>query len=479
MNYYKDLRLDELGITSLEEAEEMELELDVRFREFTPDDRMTWLRQNAYLEHYARTRTATTSARKAGVSVSAAKAWKRNDTLGFTLRLEISELEFSDRLQELALERASDPKAPATLLIELLRAYIPEKFSRNGHKCDTSKSDEILHRLREDAQREKAAGYPGLRAMVQRNAEQSVVDLAPTRGESSHSNLSPIAEETSQSDLSPGGRKPYHSDLVPAGRDTSKSDLSPGGRKPYHSDLVPAGRDTSKSDLSPGGRKPYHSDLVPAGRDTSKSDLSPGGGETQRGGSSHVSPYDAEEAPTHDRPSPTRHTGGGTSPRTPIRGRYPETAPTSEPNHFQDISSSPDTPEDPYHDDYHAEAVRPENYPPFDTEEDLAFFDLTHDGQEPSHPDLSPAGRDTSHSNLAPTGQEPSHSDLSPTGRDTSHSDLSPAGGETQRGGSSPTNNYDHVPSEKPPNRASPILFQKARPRAGSHKPDTFPVVRF
>ena len=348
MNYYKDLRLDELGITSLEEAEEMELELDVRFREFTPDDRMTWLRQNAYLEHYARTRTATTSARKAGVSVSAAKAWKRNDTLGFTRRLEISELEFSDRLQELALERASDPKAPASLLIELLRAYIPEKFSRNGHKCDTSKSDEmrVLHRLREDAQREKAAGYPGLRAMVQRNAEQSVVDLAPTRGESSHSNLSPT------------------------------------------------------------GRKPYHSDLVPAGRDTSQSDLSPGGGETQRGGSSHVSPYDAEEAPTHDRPSPTRHTGGGTSPRTPIRGRYPETAPTSEPNHFQDISSSPDTPEDPYHDDYHAEAVRPENYPPFDTEDDLAFFDLSPDGQEPSHPDLSPAGRDTSHSDLSPTPGE-------------------------------------------------------------------------
>ena len=160
MNYYKSLRLDELGITSLEEAEEMELELDVRFREFTPDDRMTWLRQNAYLEHYARTRTVTTSARKASVSVFAAKAWKRNDTLGFTRRLEISELEFSDRLEELALERASDPKAPASLLIELLRAYIPEKFSRNGHKCDTSKSDEILHRLREDAQRGKSRWLP-------------------------------------------------------------------------------------------------------------------------------------------------------------------------------------------------------------------------------------------------------------------------------------------------------------------------------
>ena len=378
MNYYKDLRLDELGITSLEEAEEMELELDVRFREFTPDDRMTWLRQNAYLEHYARTRTATTSARKAGVSVSAAKAWKRNDTLGFTLRLEISELEFSDRLQELALERASDPKAPATLLIELLRAYIPEKFSRNGHKCDTSKSDEILHRLREDAQREKAAGYPGLRAMVQRNAEQSVVDLAPAGGESSQSDLSPIAEETSQSDLAPTAE------------------------------------------------------------------------EIQRGGSSHVTPYDAKEAPTHDRPSPTRHSGGGTSPRAPIRGRYPEPAPTSEPNHFQDISSSPDTPEDSYRDDYHAEAVRPDDYPPFDTEDDLAFFDLTPNVQEPSHPDLSPAGRDTS------------HSDLSPAGRDSHNTNLSPAGGEIQRGG---------------PSRAE--RRERLRQQRKREKKNTFPVVRF
>ena len=330
MTTYKHLRLDELGITSLEEAEEMELELDVRFREFTPDDRKTWLRQNAYLEHYARTRTVTTSARKAGVSVFAAKAWKRNDTLGYTRRLEISELEFSDRLEELALERASDPKGPCDAADRAAPRQQPEKFSRNGHKCDTSKSDEILHRLREDAQREKAAGYPGLRAMVQRNSEPSVVDLSPA------------------------------------------------------------------------------------------------GGETQRGGSFSATPYDAEEAPTHDRPSPTRHTGGGTSPRTPIRGRYPEKAPTSEPNHFQDISSSPDTPEDPYHDDYHAEAVRPDEYPPFDTEEDLAYFDL------------------------------------SSTGR------------KTQRGDASPTIDYDHVPSEKPPNRASPRLFQKARPRAERHKPDTF-----
>ena len=74
---------------------------------------------------------------------------------------------FNDTLQHKALMRASDPKAPATLLIELLRANIPEKFSRNDHKCDSSKSDEILRRFREGARRELEAGHPKLRKMAE------------------------------------------------------------------------------------------------------------------------------------------------------------------------------------------------------------------------------------------------------------------------------------------------------------------------
>ena len=144
MNYYKKLRLDELGITSDEEAEELEYELEVRFEEFTAKDRQTWLQQNAYLEFFSRIGTVTSAAREAGVTVYKAQTWKFDNVLGFTRRLEVADLAFNDRLKEKALRRASDPKAPATLLIELLRAYMPEQFSRNGHKCDTSKSDEIL-----------------------------------------------------------------------------------------------------------------------------------------------------------------------------------------------------------------------------------------------------------------------------------------------------------------------------------------------
>ena len=66
MNYYTDLRLDEIGIASQEEAEELEFELELRFQDFTAKDRKTWQQQNDYLDHFARTGTLSSSARKGG-----------------------------------------------------------------------------------------------------------------------------------------------------------------------------------------------------------------------------------------------------------------------------------------------------------------------------------------------------------------------------------------------------------------------------
>ena len=166
MTSHKDHRLDQLGIASQEEASELQRELGIRFDRFTYLDRKVWNQQNAYLEAHARTRTVSDSADLAGVTVSTAQAWKYLDTLGFTRRLEIADLRFSDSLQVMALDRAREPDAPASLLIALLRAHIPEKYSSNGHLCDTSKSDELLFHYRQDAQRELAAGHPTLRAIA-------------------------------------------------------------------------------------------------------------------------------------------------------------------------------------------------------------------------------------------------------------------------------------------------------------------------
>ena len=166
MTSHKDHRLDQLGITSQEEVDELQRELGIRFDQFTYHDRKVWNQQNSYLQAHARTRTVSDSADLAGVTVSTAQAWKYLDTLGFTHRLEIADLRFSDSLQVTALERAREPDAPASLLIALLRAHIPEKYSSNGHLCDTSKSDELLFHYRQDAQRELAAGHPTLRAIA-------------------------------------------------------------------------------------------------------------------------------------------------------------------------------------------------------------------------------------------------------------------------------------------------------------------------
>ena len=255
MTSHKDHRLDQLGIASQDEADELQRDLGIRFDQFTYHDRKVWNQQNSYLQAHARTRTVSDSADLAGVTVSTAQAWKYLDTLGFTHRLEIADLRFSDSLQVTALERAREPDAPASLLIALLRAHIPEKYSANGHLCDTSKSDELLFHYRQDAQRELAAGHPTLRAIANGTYQ-------PPHNSSSHPNLSPSE-----------------------GEDTAYPNLSPTGRDTTHPDLSPHGRDTTHPDLSPHGEE-----------NTTHSNLSPHGGETQRGGFFH----DAEETTPHD-----------------------------------------------------------------------------------------------------------------------------------------------------------------------------------
>ena len=260
-----------LGIPSQDEADELERELDIRFDQFSYHDRKVWNQQNSYLDEYARTRTVSYAADTAGVTVSTAQAWKYLVTLGFTRRLEVADLRFSDRLQVMALERAREPDAPASLLIALLRAHIPEKYSANGHLLDTSKSDELLFHYRQDAQRELAAGHPTLRAIANGTYQ-------PPQDSPSHTNLSSAEGDNEHPNLSPDRRDTAHPNLSTDRRDTAHPNLS-----------TDEGENTTTFDLSPG-----------EGENTTTFDLSPGGGETQRGGFSPTTQYVAEETTSQD-----------------------------------------------------------------------------------------------------------------------------------------------------------------------------------
>ena len=292
--YYKNLRLDELDIASDEEAEELEFELELRFEEFTPRDRKTWLQQNAYLEHFSRIGSVTSAAREAGVTVYKAQTWKFDNVLGFTRRLEVADLAFNDRLKEKALRRASDPKAPATLLIELLRAYIPEQFSRNGHKCDTSKSDELLRHFREDARREMEAGHPTLRKIAEGATNAHPHDDLPTQSVRPNDNQ-PLDSAEVRSDNRPVPSR--HSRVGGNPQTVSPSPIVPSQTRhipsppdpldgPQHDDNPPL--DTAQSHLSPAGRDSHNVNLSPIRGETPNTNLSPAGGETQRGGPSRA-----------------------------------------------------------------------------------------------------------------------------------------------------------------------------------------------
>ncbi len=301
MTSHKDYRLDQLGIASQYEADELERDLNVRFDLFVYNDREVWVQQNAYLDAYARNRAVSDSADVAGVPVSIAQNWEYFNTLGFKRRLEIADLRFSDSLQVLALERVREPNAPATLLIELLRAHIPEKFSTNGHVCDTSKADEQLFFYGQDAKRELEAGHPGLSAIADGTYQ-------PPAGSRSHDDPSytgtPSADAGFKPAYDPSVRPEPVEGQFPSPTRHSREHGNPQTAHPYSiesdhdpssshetpfplpdDDIEPIDPDeVAFFNLPPSERNNARSHLSPVGEDTSHPHLSPAGGETQRGG---------------------------------------------------------------------------------------------------------------------------------------------------------------------------------------------------
>ncbi len=237
MNYQNlHTTLDELGITSEEEAGELEFELDLSFQEFSPSDCETWVRQTSYLEHFSRTGNTTSAARGANVTVYTALRWQRDDVLSFNRRLEVATLAFNDSLQEIALMRAGEPMAPASLIIALLSANMPEKYSEKGENDDRAKAKakaeelEQLRRYRVQARREKAAGHPYFSKLAEgaenaypkNDLEPSSPNLSPT-GEPSNSHLSPAGGEKQRG----GSPHPTPYDHEPSSPNTTDDDWYP------------------------------------------------------------------------------------------------------------------------------------------------------------------------------------------------------------------------------------------------------------
>ena len=172
MDTHATCYLEKLGIASAEEAAVLEEDLNVRFGEFSDADVRTWTRQSRYLQDYAKTRAATSAAQAAGVSVYLAQAWERNDTLGFTRRLETAELEFRDTIMAKALDLAFVKSTNPVLLVRVLELYFPPDRTSEDRGADNPAALEVLRRLRAMAQED----------MAERNAGASQASSARTNG---------------------------------------------------------------------------------------------------------------------------------------------------------------------------------------------------------------------------------------------------------------------------------------------------------
>ncbi len=248
----------QLGIPSFEEADELEPELNVRFDDFTPSDVKVWQRQSAYLHHFAKTGSVTASAREAGVAVFTAQLWMSRDVYGFNRRLEVSELEYCERLEELALERATQPNAPVSLLIAILRARMPEKYGRKDSEPDKDKEEAMIYNYTVRAQQEKADGYPVLQRIIQGDPD-------PFRDDPDREQVHAGAQDAGLDDDPPLDQDEFdYFDLSTDDDDDPHPDPSPTGDEiqrggsPRHA-LAATGEEMSPHDSMPGTYPEAHS----------------------------------------------------------------------------------------------------------------------------------------------------------------------------------------------------------------------------
>ncbi|MYD52438.1 MAG: hypothetical protein F4W93_13310 [Dehalococcoidia bacterium] len=136
--------LKELGISSPQEAAELERDLGISFNDLTHDQRETWKQQTVYLGLYAETGTYTRAAHSTGITVRTVRTWQSENTLGFNDRLELAVLEYSEGIDLMLHQHVRKPDCSPSLLMMFVRAQFPEKYGpvrrdnapRNTNRCD-------------------------------------------------------------------------------------------------------------------------------------------------------------------------------------------------------------------------------------------------------------------------------------------------------------------------------------------------------
>ena len=259
--------LRELGINSEYRAAELEHELGIRFSDFTPEQIDTWQRQTICLNQYAYTRTYSSAARAAGVTVYTIEAWERDNELGFVRRKEMADREFCDGLEELLLERARMPESPPSLLSAVLRAQMPEKYRGSRYERDPddgpgyeSSGPDTYHKLIADIVRQLQQREDSIDGEESGDKTPVGAALEPAPGPSDHASESAGLKPAT----GPSGHTPVTAGLKPAPGLSGHAPVTAGiNSTPDHADQSPVGAGSKpdpgpSGEDSPTGDKPRH-----------------------------------------------------------------------------------------------------------------------------------------------------------------------------------------------------------------------------
>ena len=122
---------------------------EVAYKLLGPSEKRRWRNQERFLKCYQETRSKTVSARYAGVKYRAIMRWLKDNIYGFAERLEETDLEFCENLEQLALQRVKMQTAQSNpvLMIALLNANLPSKYRPTVVVADDTAKD-VMRELR-------------------------------------------------------------------------------------------------------------------------------------------------------------------------------------------------------------------------------------------------------------------------------------------------------------------------------------------
>ena len=130
-------------------------EYGIEYTALSLQEKETLARQQAFLAAYAEAGSIRKAAPAAGITREGVQYWRRHNTLNFEPRMEAAVHEFREHLQDMAIQRITNPvgnRGSDLLLIAMLNAHWPERYRNNVVVVD-DRAKEVLEKL---AERRKA-----------------------------------------------------------------------------------------------------------------------------------------------------------------------------------------------------------------------------------------------------------------------------------------------------------------------------------